>query len=965
MEDRGIWWDADRARGAAGYVAQVEQVRPILAAMEDRGLPINDRKRLGLGAEFDAAERELQEELDGRFPDEARRVKIYKTVPTEVKELLEGLRAPELQPAGALNEKGKPLGKGAREKLDREARARRYAELDERDLAALRGTTFLEVSADDREKAAGRQEERVLLAQMKRGEQDRGEAAAEEAGDELADEPEVGKRYRYAFKRVLVKRGATGDFGEDLTAAGKSADVVMELTAEPVWCRIYAFSPNSAPQLYAYMTAKRHPIPFDRKQKRNTTSKREVLRLGDRFKDDFYAKVIECREVRKMRGTYIDGFRPQADGRAHPTFTFATATQQLSARNPNSQNWPARARLAKAVKSMIEAPAGMELANWDLKSYHVLVTGYLAESPDYMRLARMDMHSFVAWHFLRLPGASGLYALPDDELAEKLSWFKSNKEHPEYKRVRDNQAKPCIAEGQRVLTARGLVPIQAVTIDDKVWDGVEWVNHGGLIDKGIREVITYDGLTATPDHGVFLDNGEQVALRDAASRLARLHVTGVDREAVRSRHRSAIESVAQERQYHAAREMSGVWRGMVGQQGQPAVRRDARMQALCDQGIGEVSASGGARQAIRRDRVSMFLPAQSEVSPLWRTRDHVQVREPERVCAVCGGESPASRLQGSGDRPDRQQRSLRARESEAGYAQATDTEPREHCVYTDGCGADSADGVEEPLRSFVDGEVSSEGNDSRGYYSARSRACNQGEGENVAAPARVARFARVYDLADAGPRKCYTVEGKLVLNCILGIALGLMPPHLYEMNREHFESLKQARDFRTMIESLFPKVFAWQRKVCLEAHQRQVLVNPYGAQRWFYEVYAPDGKGGLKPGDQYNAAMAFNVQSYAHGELREKFKELRRQGLDERFGLVNTIHDSATFCYPRERRDEMVERVQRVFAAPSRVMVHPVLAPGGLTVGVECAVGRNMAELKEVALDEAGQAAGKPEVVHA
>jgi hypothetical protein len=279
---------------------------------------------------------------------------------------------------------------------------------------------------------------------------------------------------------------------------------------------------------------------------------------------------------------------------------------------------------------MIEAPEGMELANWDLKSYHVLITGFLAGDAGYMRLARMDMHSFVAWHFLRLPGANNLITLPDAELAEKLAWFKGNKDHPEYKRTRDNQAKPSI----------------------------------------------------------------------------------------------------------------------------------------------------------------------------------------------------------------------------------------------------------------------------------------------------------------------------------LGIALGLMPPHLYEMNREHFESLRQTRQFRELIEGLFPKVFAWQRAVCEEAARKQVLFNRFGAMRWFYEVYAPDGKGGMKPGDQFNAAMAFRVQSEAHGELREKFKRLHAEGMDERFGLCNTIHDSATFCYRRELRAEMIAGVGKVLAEPSKVLVHPVLAPKGLTVGVECAVGWNMAELVEIPLSK-------------
>ncbi len=63
----------------------------------------------------------------------------------------------------------------------------------------------------------------------------------------------------------------------------------------------------------------------------------------------------------------------------------------------------------------------------------------------------------------------------------------------------------CIASGELVLTDQGEVPIQHVTTDMKVWDGVEWVNHEGVVFKGNLPCMTYDGLTATPDHVVFSD----------------------------------------------------------------------------------------------------------------------------------------------------------------------------------------------------------------------------------------------------------------------------------------------------------------------------------------------------------------------------------------------------------------------------------------------------------------------------
>lgn len=65
----------------------------------------------------------------------------------------------------------------------------------------------------------------------------------------------------------------------------------------------------------------------------------------------------------------------------------------------------------------------------------------------------------------------------------------------------------CIAEGTPVLTDRGWVEIQNVQLTDRVWDGVEWVTHGGVIDKGLRECVTVCGVTLTPDHEILTDGG--------------------------------------------------------------------------------------------------------------------------------------------------------------------------------------------------------------------------------------------------------------------------------------------------------------------------------------------------------------------------------------------------------------------------------------------------------------------------
>ena len=62
----------------------------------------------------------------------------------------------------------------------------------------------------------------------------------------------------------------------------------------------------------------------------------------------------------------------------------------------------------------------------------------------------------------------------------------------------------CIAEDELVLTNHGLIPIQDVTTKHLVWDGTQFVRHDGVVYRGVKEVMTYDGLTATPDHMVYV-----------------------------------------------------------------------------------------------------------------------------------------------------------------------------------------------------------------------------------------------------------------------------------------------------------------------------------------------------------------------------------------------------------------------------------------------------------------------------
>jgi len=361
LKREGIWGD-----DTTGYYGQVYRVRPILAAMEDRGMPIDDSARLALGKEFENAQTLLHMEIC-RMAGRIGRIhpkQGYKGIPPEVKKEME--------------------------------------EIPCRD-ALIKGMPGYE---DD------------------------------------------GEWYHYE-QRLFDVPGVDAASGDPVAIATSR------------WCRVYDFNPNSKDQVIAYMKAKGHKVPKSKEEnedgsQKDTTAEKELRRLAVRTGDSFYLKVVEYRGFTKLRSTYIDGFVPQADGCVHTTFTFAPAIGQLSSRNPNIQNFTKlkpTVELAKAMRRMVAAKPGNILTEWDFKSCHIITLGFLAEDLNYMRLGRLDMHSFVAGHFLKLWDGFKIFGETDDQLRARFKWLKSD---PERKRVRDDQAKHGILGIGNGLRAKGL-----------------------------------------------------------------------------------------------------------------------------------------------------------------------------------------------------------------------------------------------------------------------------------------------------------------------------------------------------------------------------------------------------------------------------------------------------------------------------------------------------------------------------
>lgn len=94
--------------------------------------------------------------------------------------------------------------------------------------------------------------------------------------------------------------------------------------------------------------------------------------------------------------------------------------------------------------------------------------------------------------------ASRMFHIPQETIV------KGNPNY-EYRQKGKQATLSCIAEGQLVLTDHGLIRIENVKQYHRLWDGENWVSHEGVVYQGQREVMTYDGLTATADHLVWIE----------------------------------------------------------------------------------------------------------------------------------------------------------------------------------------------------------------------------------------------------------------------------------------------------------------------------------------------------------------------------------------------------------------------------------------------------------------------------
>ncbi|MCL6450139.1 MAG: DNA polymerase I [Acetobacteraceae bacterium] len=161
------------------------------------------------------------------------------------------------------------------------------------------------------------------------------------------------------------------------------------------------FNVNSPRQL-ADVLFNKLGLPVQKRTKTGYSTDAEVLEaLAPQH--PVVAKILEHRQLAKLRGTYVEGLREQIDpatGRVHSTFNqTVTTTGRISSSEPNLQNLPVRMEMGRRLRSVIVPTGkGRVLLSADYSQIELRVLAHLSGDEGLIESFRRseDIHTRTA-----------------------------------------------------------------------------------------------------------------------------------------------------------------------------------------------------------------------------------------------------------------------------------------------------------------------------------------------------------------------------------------------------------------------------------------------------------------------------------------------------------------------------------------------------------------------------------------
>lgn len=166
------------------------------------------------------------------------------------------------------------------------------------------------------------------------------------------------------------------------------------------------FNINSPKQLGVILFEKLQ-MPYGKKTKTGYSTAADVL---DKLAPEYplVAKVLEYRQLTKLKSTYADGLAGciEADGRIRSTFNQTiTATGRISSTEPNLQNIPIRMELGRLIRKVFLPAEGCVFLDADYSQIELRVLAHMSGDQTLIDAYRQaqDIHRITASQVFHIP----------------------------------------------------------------------------------------------------------------------------------------------------------------------------------------------------------------------------------------------------------------------------------------------------------------------------------------------------------------------------------------------------------------------------------------------------------------------------------------------------------------------------------------------------------------------------------
>lgn len=491
----------------------------------------------------------------------------------------------------------------------------------------------------------------------------------------------------------------------------------------------------------------------------------------------------------------------------------------------------------------------------------------------------------------------------------------------------------CIAEGELVLTDKGLVPIEKLTKAHKLWDGENWVSHDGVIYKGIGEVIEYDGLRATKDHIVWIEGQEKpIQFGEAAASGAHLLQSGDGRRAIRvGEDYKSRKKMGEKLEFLLCpNKMSRLWKHSMARQGKFNNRKVKRMSSL----LPAKTNSTMVGQKANSSKAKVYQSKRSRVQKLWRKRNKIQVSINSRGRSLFNRKIWIAKKR-TRNRQNRQQWALRKRQLKICDSYRECFEQEKHCINR------ISSKILALCTKCCHKETFKRVKPRRNYRRCRISCIREKK--------KLERYrgkTGLYDIRNAGKNNRFTVSGKLVHNCgyqgalgalkaMGGIEMGLSEDELQSIVDSWREANPNIVSLWWDIDSVVKRVVKIRTKeeykslvisyekgilfIELPSKRRlaypkaKIGMNRFGGESIVYEGIVVGNK--WDKIESYGGKFVENiVQAIARDILAEAMMRIENEG----FNIVMHIHDEVVI----ESDSSSIEEINEIMS------IVPIWAPG-------------------------------------